>query len=418
MRSETQHPAAVSELRAFAASLLSAAAARQRCRLIFEAGRHDALAHFRLHLDRLEPCAEFVLDTMRATYPTLAIPFHSRWRHFGVGGVDRWATLAPLNAADSREQLRTQFELAITSVLLDAGAGPRWRFREPGGGEYARSEGLAVASFHLFAGGGFSSDARFPPRADAEGLAAFSEDKLAAAFQVNANNPLEGLAGRAALMRRLGEVVRAQPDYFGAQDARLGKLADYLTSRSRDGVLPATTILETLLIALAPIWPGRIMLGGISLGDVWPHSQVRFDDATDHLVPLHKLSQWLSYSLVEPLEQAGIRVSGLDGLTGLAEYRNGGLFVDSGVIEARDAGLLRQALPADTEAVVEWRALTLILLDEIATPIRARLDLDATTLPLARILEGGTWAAGRRIARDKRADGTPPLTIVSDGTLF
>jgi len=321
---------------------------RRRCRLLFEAGRHDALTHFSLHLDKLEHTADFVLDTMRAAYPTLAIPYHSRWRHFGVGGVDRWAKLAPRTAADAREQLRVQFELAITSVLLDAGAGPHWRYREAGGGEYARSEGLAVASFHLFASGAFSS----------------------------------------------------------------------ASHTSKEGAMPATQILETLLVALGPIWPGRIVLGGISLGDVWRHRQARTGDASDCLVPLHKLSQWLSYSLVEPLEQAGIRVTGLDGLTGLAEYRNGGLFIDSGVIAPRNPRLLLEALPADSEPVVEWRALTLILLDEIARPIRATLGLDALSLPLAKVLEGGTWAAGRRIARDKRPDGTPPLNIISDGTVF
>ena len=404
--------------RELAATLLNAAAVRSRCRMVFDGGRNDALAHFRLHLAKLEPTADFVLDTMRAAYPTLAIPYHSRWRHFGVGGVDRWAKLAPRTAADAREQLRVQFELAITSVLLDAGAGPLWRYREAGGGEYTRSEGLAVASVHLFASGAFSTASHAPLRADAEGLAAFTESKLATAFQVGPDNPLEGLAGRAALMRRLGDAVQSQPAVFGAERPRLGALADHLISLSREGQLPATTILETLLTALGPIWPGRITLGGVALGDVWRHSLVRTNDATTGLLPLHKLSQWLSYSLVEPLEQAGIRVTGLDGLTGLAEYRNGGLFIDSGVIEAREPRLLREPLPADSEVVVEWRALTVILLDEIANPIRKHLGLDSISLPLAKVLEGGTWAAGRRIAREKRADGTPPLNIISDGTVF
>jgi hypothetical protein len=39
-------------------------------------------------------------------------------------------------------------------------------------------------------------------------------------------------------------------------------------------------------------------------------------------------------------------------------------------------------------------------------------------LPLAKILQGGTWAAGRKIARERRADGSPPLRVVSDGTVF
>ena len=46
-------------------------------------------------------------------------------------------------------------------------------------------------------------------------------------------------------------------------------------------------------------------------------------------MPLHKLSQWLAYSLIEPLQRAGIAVTDIDGLTGLAEYRNGGLFIDT-----------------------------------------------------------------------------------------
>jgi hypothetical protein len=39
-------------------------------------------------------------------------------------------------------------------------------------------------------------------------------------------------------------------------------------------------------------------------------------------------------------------------------------------------------------------------------------------LPLARILQGGTWAAGRTIAKRLRPDGGPPLKIISDGTVF
>jgi hypothetical protein len=68
--------------------------------------------------------------------------------------------------------------------------------------------------------------------------------------------------------------------------------------------------------------------------------------------------------------------------------------------------------------VVEWRALTVALLDEVAALIRTRLGRSREELPLAKVLEGGTWAAGRRIAREKRVDGGPPLAIVSDGTVF
>jgi hypothetical protein len=68
--------------------------------------------------------------------------------------------------------------------------------------------------------------------------------------------------------------------------------------------------------------------------------------------------------------------------------------------------------------VVEWRALTVALLDRLADTLRHRVGLDATALPLAKILQGGSWAAGRATAFARRADGSPPFKIISDGTVF
>jgi hypothetical protein len=132
-------------------------------------------------------------------------------------------------------------------------------------------------------------------------------------------------------------------------------------------------------------------------------------------VPFHKLSQWLAYSLFEPLEWAGITVTDSDQLTALPEYRNGGLLLDAGVLQLVDAADGTRTWNVGNELVVEWRALTVALIDELAPRIRARLG--APALPLACILEGGTWAAGRELAAELRA-GKPPLSIDSDGTVF
>jgi hypothetical protein len=80
--------------------------------------------------------------------------------------------------------------------------------------------------------------------------------------------------------------------------------------------------------------------------------------------------------------------------------------------------LLFRSIQVGEETVVEWRALTVALLDRIADGLRARLDMSAQDLPLAKVLEGGTWAAGRRLAAARRPDGAPPLRIESDGTIF
>ena len=406
---------------AAALSLLNAGAVRHRAHRLLAIGLDDGLPHFRVNLDRMDATAELVAEITRRAYPTLAIPFHSRWRHFWVDGVDRWAELADRIAwPDPAARARAEFDLAMVSVFLDAGAGPSWRYRDPvTGSAIGRSEGLGLASLAMFTGGVFSSDPQHPLRADAERLMNFSVADLERGMQVSAGNPLVGIEGRVNLLRSLGRLVASKPGVFGLCDTpRPGGLFDRLASHAADRRLPAPTILSELLMELGPIWPSRLTLDGIALGDCWKHPLLTTADATSQLMPLHKLSQWLSYSLIEPLQRAGIEVTDIGGLTGLAEYRNGGLFVDGGVLTFRDEGDASREHDVASSLVVEWRALTVALLDRVADGVRHRLGLDASALPLAKILEGGTWAAGRRLARERRADASPPVKIVSDGTVF
>jgi hypothetical protein len=402
-----------------ARQLLSAQAVRDKANAMLAAAEAGTLDHFAIDWDRLETVVDRVLGVMRARYGDFAaIPPHSRWRHFGAGGVDRLAQLRQrLAQASPAEMLRAQIDLVVTSVLLDAGAGARWRYREPGTNlMFTRSEGLAVASWHMFLGGAFSSaPGEAPLRADAAGLQAITEDRLARHFQVDADNPMVGLAGRVALLRRLGEVVAAlEPDALArGETPRVGRIGDRLRPQAvaGQGQLPAAAILAAVLADLGPIWPGRQVLEGVNLGDTWLHPRLG-------LVPLHKLSQWLSYSLIEPLEEAGMAIVELDALTGLAEYRNGGLFVDAGLLVPKDRAILAARHTVESAVVVEWRSLTVALLDRVAGELRARTGLAAEALPLVKVLEGGTWQAGREIAAELRADGSPPLTIESDGTVF
>jgi hypothetical protein len=401
--------------------LLSAAAVRERAHRLLDHGLAGRLDHFAVDLGRLDACADEVVKTIRASYPTLEIPFHARWRHFSAGGLDRWGSIVPMAPwTETPAMARAAFDLAIVSVLLDAGAGPDWRYEEGRTGEtFSRSEGLAVASFDLFISGAFSSRPDDPFRVDADALMAFSAEELARGFQAGPENPLVGIEGRAALLNRLGAIVAESPDVFGRADSpRPGGLFDLLAEQAGGRALPAPAILEALLLHLGAIWPGRIALGGVNLGDTWRHPLAEAPDGTDGLVPFHKLSQWLSYSLIEPLEWAGMAVADINGLTGLPEYRNGGLFLDTGVIALKDSSEAEAPHEVGSRLVVEWRALTVALLDRIAPLVRAKLGLSEEALPLARVLEGGTWAAGRRLAREKRADGAPPLSVVSDGTVF
>ena len=406
---------------AAARSLLSAHAVRERAHEMLAAGLRGELAHFTIDMESLTSVAQAVSELIRVNYPDGNVPFHARWRHFALGGRDLWAERAAQTAWQSpAAKARAEFDLAITSVLLDAGAGPSWKYLDPATEQVVtRSEGLGVASLRMFEAGAFSSDRADPLRVDAERLIRLKADDVAHGLQSMVGNRLVGVEGRAALLQRLGAAVAAAPQVFARADrARPGGLYDHHAAQAENGRLPAPRILEALLEHLGPIWPSRLTLGGVPLGDTWRHPAIKRHDATDGLVPIHKLSQWLAYSLIEPLNWSGIEVTDIDGLTGLAEYRNGGLLVDSGVLRLRNPEEAIHPNAVGSALVVEWRALTVALLDQIAALIRERRGLTIDEFPLARVLEGGTWAAGRRLAREKRPDGSPPIAVASDGTVF
>jgi hypothetical protein len=374
-----------------------------------------SLDDWTVNLDRLPATADFVARVTRESYPQLAVPMHARWRHFVFAGHDLWRDIAARSGKTGPARARAAFDLVITSVLLDAGAGSGWCYRDAASGIVAvRSEGLALASLRWFESGGLSDDSRDPLRVDAAALQRVNARALNAAFQVSDANPLVGAESRAALLNRLGAAVQARPDLFALADSlRPGGLFDALARRAGSAPLRAGAILETLLDAFGPIWSDRPVLAGVSLGDCWPHPA-----APDKYVPLHKLSQWLTYSLIEPLQEAGVTVTGIDELTGLPEYRNGGLLIDMGVLVPRAPASLNATHAVSSPFVVGMRALTVALLDKLAPLVGTQLGLANDQYLLVRVLEGGTWTAGRRIAREKRADGGPPLQILSDGTVL
>jgi len=401
-------------------SLLSARAVRMRAQRMLALGLEDRLPNFRVDLSLLDVTAELVIATTRKAYPSLDIPFHSRWRHFVADSVNRFDAIAKAARWPDREaRARAAFDLAIISVFLDAGAGTQWRYADAISGKLiGRSEGLALASLDMFARGAFSSNPADPLRVDAAVLAQVSPEQLSEGFQVTGDNPLVGIEGRAVLLQALGALVAGNPGVFACNDGpRPGGLFDRLAALAEGRKIGAPEILSELLRQLGPIWPSRITLGGVPLGDCWRHPVMTTSDATSGLIPLHKLSQWLAFSLIEPLQQAGFIVTDIDGLTGLAEYRNGGLFMDAGVLTLRDQSQSTQEHDVGSPLVVEWRALTVALLDRLGDTIRKKLNTDARVLPLTKILEGGSWAAGRAIARERRADGAPPIKVTSDGTV-
>ena len=276
------------------AALLSAAAVRQRCRWFFEAARAGTLKHFVYDDSMLDDCVQVVAQETLTNYPDLVVPYHSRWRHFETPTGDLSNVLLKYVGASDHDRCRAELDLVFVSVLLDAGAGGRWQYRDDDTGMvYRRSEGLAVASIRMFVAGLFSSDPASPCQVDSDALIALDVDGLESGFKTDDDNSLPGLAERTLLLNRLGGVL-AESSATG-----LCRPSDWILDNLGERAVTAEHLLAVVLDHLNPIWPQGRIEEGVALGDVGYHPLACSAEEFPGLVPFHKLSQWLTYSLID-----------------------------------------------------------------------------------------------------------------------
>ncbi|KAJ5958750.1 uncharacterized protein N7479_005900 [Penicillium vulpinum] len=437
-----------------AAYLRSIHAVRERSNIVLEKAKRNQLNHFDVDMTKFEATASYVVSIIKRDYaPDYEnIPPHGRWQHFDVGGRPRINQLLQSwpSRIDAQERTRRLIDLFVVSVLLDAGAGNKWSYRSKESGKvFARSEGLAVASLEMFKSGLFSSDPTEPCQVDGAGLKKVTAEVLAKGMQHSDQNPLAGIEGRTGLLVRLSDALNNQ-DFFGV-DARPGNMLDYLlghpsTLASSVPIVPITTLWSVLMDGFSPIWPpSRTQIDGVSIGDAWKCSSLpRSPPAQqwENIVPFHKLTQWLCYSIMVPMSKLMlIHFAGSDLLTGLPEYRNGGLLIDMGLLTLKPEDMQRgidaykenaqikgqpsvEVAPlfcAEDDVIVEWRAATVGFLDDLLEEVNSQLGLKNSEeqLSLAQMLEAGTWKGGREIAEVSRPNTKePPIMIRSDGTVF
>lgn len=375
------------------------------------------------------------------------IPPHGRWQHFDVGGRPRINQLLQMwpSSIDAQERTRRLIDLFVVSVLLDAGAGTKWSYKSKESGKiYSRSEGLAVASLEMFKSGLFSSDPTEPCQVDGAALKNITVEKLAKGMQHSDQNALAGIEGRAGLLVRLSEALNNQ-DFFGV-DARPGNMlgewlleqfhlcrialklticcaTDFLlghpsTLASSVPIVPITTLWTVLMDGFSSIWPpSRTQIDGVSIGDAWDCSDLPSSPPAqpwERIIPFHKLTQWLCYSIMVPMSKLmHIHFAGSDLLTGLPEYRNGGLLIDMGLLSLKADDMERgvqafkdnaqikgqpnmEVVPlfsTEDDVIVEWRAVTVGFLDELLDEVNTQLGLAGSEdqLSLAQMLEAGSW---------------------------
>ncbi|KAM5349775.1 hypothetical protein ACJ41O_006280 [Fusarium nematophilum] len=448
--------------------LLSLQAVRANAERVLAAANKGQLNHFNYDPSRMDSVSEFVINVIKRDFGPdkfNEIPPHGRWQHFDHGGVAR---IDPLIASwrregnvDNVEITRRLIDLFFVSVLLDAGAGDDWKFNEAGtNATYTRSEGIAIASFHMFRAGVFMAGSEHKDRADAKGLSLLTTDVFDTYFQISPENPMLGVESRVRLLNDVGTSLLKLPEIFGVAGRPgniVGTRKSPLVEHARSMLRILTIFIKDYLIdraggseslnyedlwsalqkLLIPSWPkDRTHIDGQPVGDAWPLQVLAAQSKTDgnesprHTIqPFHKLTQWLGYSLMVPFVRLlGVQWTNAELGTGLPEYRNGGLFVDLGVLVLKEQALADglqtsgQKLPgfsATSDVIVEWRAMTVALLDELHNVISEKFALEGVSLSMAQMLEAGSWKSGRELAAKYRPETrSSPILVLGDGTLF
>ncbi|KAJ5220600.1 uncharacterized protein N7469_009487 [Penicillium citrinum] len=424
-------------------------AVRERAHLVLQAAEKDELTHFSYFPDLMPQVAGYVAGIIDRDFGPdkfHEIPPHGRWQHFNVGGVNRVEKLIDdwrSAGHDELEITRRLVDLFFVAVLLDAGAGDFWKFTEPNTGNlYGRSEGIAVAALYMFKAGTFSDSSVHATKESVDGksmshgLSSLDIGTFRNHFQITPDNEIIGDTSRVDLLNSVGVSLLNLPEIFGS-NGRPGSLVDYLLSNKKGENLDYETLWSVLQKTLLPAWPkNRTQVSGVPIGDAWPlkvleklSSGQQSDNDTLKIQPFHKLTQWLAYSLSVPfIRILQLKWENIDQGTGLPEYRNGGLFVDLGVLKLKDE-VLKQGLDnsgkkvpsfdATSDVIVEWRAMTVALLDSLHGLISDHFAQQGVRLSMTQMLEAGAWKGGRELAAKYRPETrSSPIVIEGDGTLF
>ncbi|WP_420335630.1 DUF1688 family protein [Roseibium sp.] len=391
---------------------------RRRSHDLLDLAADGKLKHVQVDLSRLGDALLTLLETTKATYSDFHIPPYGVWRDFEAGGVDRWAALAGARSFEGAEHMLTAAaDLAILAAYMKTMHPRGWSFEDPmTATRVSGKHASALAAFHMFAAGSFSSEMTDPYRVDAETLIRMDKDELASGLQWDLQDDTDLLEAMQKHLKRLGEALALRSDLFSEGYFTRPGLLMVQAAREADGPVSAQTLLDRLLEALAPVWPGGAESGDIALGDSFAHSALGGAE-NGAVYPFHMAAQEMVYSLIEPYAWAGLEVADLELLTAPADDTHAALFLRSGVLTIKE-GPEAPTEESVRDRMVEIRSATAALTDRLADLLRAELEVPAEQLPLTCILEGGTSRAGERALQQSDGEWEKLGRFLNPGGVF
>ncbi|WP_068083400.1 DUF1688 family protein [Polycladidibacter stylochi] len=374
--------------------LLTPAAVRAQSQKLFELACQNTLSHSRLEKEKLAPLADKLIQLMQEKAQDGAIGPLTCWRDFECGALDRWGLIAGGRGFEAPEEMAyAAIDLAVVTSLFATEPNQHWQYDAPLSGETLQGrEAMANAVLNMFTSGAFSAKAEDPLRVDAEILMALQDEEVTQSLQLTSRNALEGFKERTRRLRALGEALAMRGDLFEqGGDIRPGFLFHHLQEIAQEAPLTAAKLLDLLQEGISPVWKNAPTMDGVNLGDTAKHSMLGKEGDPAQLVPLHCQMQWMTNSIIEALMWIGFEVQNWNTLTACTNLRCVETFLQAGVLTQSLNDCEATPLAFDDESLVELRALSIILVEELAVIICQKLELTREQLPLPCIASVLEW---------------------------
>lgn len=378
---------------------------------------------FTLDSSKKEEALEFLEKVILSRFQKDKIAKHGRRQHLSSKNRNYFEKVENIcQKAGCTFAVENKLELLLLSCFLDAGAGQNWKYNDSYFNcQLVGSEALAAASTDLYLkliSDNLISKKNISLTSDA--LKNMKFDEFSKSFQHDeSNNALLGAKGRYDSLTQLGSCLELHPSIFvTSHKPELKNIYHFFQSIVEHKSLNLEEVFKTIVFIFHDFFTSDTKINEINLCDSRIHSNLISLPLVGKKIPFFKLIQWMVYSIDDFFNSQGIPTINEEFLSGLAEYRNGGFFMDTNIINLKSKNLSHQSYSIDSELVTEWRALTITLLDEFLEELKIKRGYNH--LNMSKLLEGGTWIAGRKLARENRPDSpySPPIKIITDGKFF
>ena len=275
--------------------------------------------------------------------------------------------------------------------------------------KHSRSEGIAIAIYDMFVSGFFSSSIKNKYQVNSSILTYLRFRIFSEKFQNTINNSIIGIKNRHSLLINLGKTLKKN---------KLSRPSDFFDKYNINDTISVKELWNFIVNDFKDIWNIYNKDDKETIGDIWTHPYLKIPCIEkSELMPFHKISQWIIYSLIDVIKNYGnYKITDTMILSALPEYRNAGLLLEYQVITPKNRLAFSKIYTIKDTFVVELRGLTIAILEYLLNDINSERSIEEK-YSMSEFLENGSWSLGREIAY-KKNNGDLPINLILEGNYF